>query len=96
MTQTAAPVVKIPAALSMLLKSFGADPEKISFVLNLISEKAFEYANDGTIGKIFGVVQTLERIETKLDKILERLPQSDLEKFAVEIPQNGKPESAGS
>lgn len=85
MTQTAAPapVVKIPAALSMLLKSFGADPEKISVVLNLISEKAFEYANNGTIGKIFGVVETLERIEQNQKMILEKL----------EKLENGKSES---
>lgn len=78
------PVIKIPAALSMLLKSFGADPEKISTVLNFISEKAFEQINNGTTEKIFTFFDTIERFEKKLDLILQRLPESSLEKFELQ------------
>lgn len=66
-------VVKLPAALSMLMKSFAIDPEKVSAVANEIICKGETILANGTLDKFLGVLETLERVENKLDALLEKM-----------------------
>lgn len=80
MTNPVTKPVKLPAGISMILKSCNVNTDEIlSFVNEKFIPLIIEVVEDGTVEKIFKAIKnfsetinTLERIEKKLDLILEQ------------------------